>query len=61
MIGENKINVAELMKCVRDLCGGLMACRYTGLNKYELTMNHPRGEGETAGRIQNWTDEGAGA
>lgn len=44
LIGENKINVAELMKCVRDLCGALMACRYTGLNKYELTMNHPKGK-----------------
>lgn len=44
LIGENKINVAELMKRVRDLCGGLMACRYTGLNKYELTMNHPKGK-----------------
>lgn len=44
LVGENKIHVAELMMCVRDLCGGLMACRYTGLNKYELTMHHPKGK-----------------
>lgn len=44
LVGENKTNVAELLRCTRELCGGLLACRYTGINKYELTMSHPKGK-----------------
>lgn len=44
LIGDEKVNTTELMKCTRELCGGLVACRHTGTNKYELTMSHPKGK-----------------
>lgn len=28
--GEETVTTMELMKCIRDLCGGLIACRLTG-------------------------------
>lgn len=44
MEGENEISAMELMRCVRELCGGLVACRFIGRNKYEMSMSHPRGK-----------------
>ncbi|KAF0022217.1 hypothetical protein F2P81_025534 [Scophthalmus maximus] len=34
--GEEAVTSMELMTCVRELCGGLIACRVTGEKKYEL-------------------------
>lgn len=42
--GEESITTTELMKNVRELCGGLLACRTTGDRRYELTMSHQRGK-----------------
>lgn len=42
--GSDKVSTSELMRTVRLLCGGLMACRATGEGKYEMTMNHPEGK-----------------
>ncbi|KAG7459114.1 Gag poly [Solea senegalensis] len=42
--GTEKVTIMELLKCVRELCGGLMACRYTGENKYEVTMTNAIGK-----------------
>lgn len=44
LVGENTITAMELMKCIRELCGGLMACRVLSPNKYEVTMSHPKGK-----------------
>ncbi|XP_056275022.1 uncharacterized protein LOC130196718 [Pseudoliparis swirei] len=42
--GENSFSAMELMRCVRELCGGLVACRFIGAGKYEVTMSHPKGK-----------------
>lgn len=42
--GEDAVTPMELMKCTRELCGGLVACRYIGANRYEITMNHAKGK-----------------
>ena len=42
--GEEAVTTMELMKCIRDLCGGLIACRLTGNRKYEITMTNPTGK-----------------
>ena len=42
--GESVTTVMDLMRCVRELCGGLLGCRYLTENKFEMTMSHPRGK-----------------
>lgn len=42
--GEDEIPVLELLRCIRVLCGGLIACRATGARKYEVTMSHIKGK-----------------
>lgn len=42
--GGSSISAMELMKYVRQLCGGLVACRVVGHNRYEMTMSHPKGK-----------------
>ena len=42
--GESVTTAMELMRCVRELCGGLLACRYIAERKFEMTMSHPRGK-----------------
>ena len=42
--GQHEISAMELMRCVRELCGGLVACRFINKNKYEMSMSHPRGK-----------------
>ncbi|XP_044043691.1 uncharacterized protein LOC122872061 isoform X2 [Siniperca chuatsi] len=42
--GEGKVTTPELKKAVRELCGGLLACRMTGEKKYELTMMNEKGK-----------------
>lgn len=44
MEGDDTIPIMEMMSCIRGLCGGLMACRVLGPNKYEATMSHPKGK-----------------
>ena len=44
MEGHGGTTAMELMRCVRELCGGLLACRFMAENKYEMTMSHPRGK-----------------
>lgn len=44
VMGADNVSALELMKNVRQVCGGLFACRATGVNKYEMTMSHPRGK-----------------
>lgn len=38
------MSTLELMKTVRLLCGGLMACRKLGSNKYEITLSNSEGK-----------------
>ncbi|KAG7496752.1 hypothetical protein JOB18_024398 [Solea senegalensis] len=42
--GTEKVTIMELLKCVQELCSGLMACRYTGENKYEVIMTNAMGK-----------------
>ena len=44
MEGEGEDTAMELMRCVRELCGGLLACRQITDKKYEMTMSHPKGK-----------------
>ncbi|XP_030230328.1 uncharacterized protein LOC115556985 isoform X1 [Gadus morhua] len=44
LIGEDPITVMEFMRVTKEVCGELMACRKTGLKKYELTMGHLSGK-----------------
>lgn len=41
---EGEDTAMELMRCVRELCGGLLACRQITEKKYEMTMSHPKGK-----------------
>ncbi|CAB1436089.1 unnamed protein product [Pleuronectes platessa] len=41
---EGEATMMELMKCVRELCGGLLAFRHIGGKTYEMTMSHPKGK-----------------
>lgn len=38
--GEDKISALELMKSIRLLCGGILACRLITDRKYEVTMSN---------------------
>ena len=44
LIGEDPVTVMEFMRVTREVCGELMACRKTGLKRYELTMGHLSGK-----------------
>jgi hypothetical protein len=44
LIGEDPVTAMEFMKATKEVCGELMACRKTGLKKYELTMRHLSGK-----------------
>ena len=40
----SSIGAMELMRCVRELCGRLVACRFISAEKYEVTVSNPRGK-----------------
>ena len=42
--GAESVSAMELMRAVRGLCGGLIACRSTGPRTYEVTMTHVKGK-----------------
>ena len=42
--GQDEVPVLDLMKAIRALCGGLIACRATGARTYEITMSHAKGK-----------------
>uniref|UniRef100_A0A7N8YRP8 CCHC-type domain-containing protein n=1 Tax=Mastacembelus armatus TaxID=205130 RepID=A0A7N8YRP8_9TELE len=42
--GEEVVTPLELMKSVRELCGGILACRCKNVRSYEITMSHPVGK-----------------
>ena len=42
--GNEEVPVLELMRAIRALCGGLIACRATGTRSYEITMSHVKGK-----------------
>ncbi|KAG7467653.1 hypothetical protein JOB18_019515, partial [Solea senegalensis] len=44
LTGTEKVPIMELLKCVRGLCGGLIACRCIGTDKYEITMTNTVGK-----------------
>ena len=42
--GQGQVSALELMRAVRGLCGGIIACRATGAKTYEVTMSHIKGK-----------------
>ncbi len=38
MEGEDRISMMELLKSVKEECGGVIGCRYKTPKEYELTM-----------------------
>lgn len=42
--GDEPVSALELMRAVRGLCGGLVACRATGARTFEVTMSHTKGK-----------------
>ena len=42
--GTIPVSAMELMRAVRALCGGLVACRATGQRAYEVTLSHIKGK-----------------
>lgn len=44
IVGEDKVSSIELMKTIRMLCGGLLACRLLTERKYEVTMSSTEGK-----------------
>uniref|UniRef100_A0A3B4UNU9 CCHC-type domain-containing protein n=1 Tax=Seriola dumerili TaxID=41447 RepID=A0A3B4UNU9_SERDU len=42
--GQDEVPVLELMRCIRALCGGLIACRASGARSFEITMSHVKGK-----------------
>ncbi|CAJ1079158.1 hypothetical protein JOB18_019515%2C partial [Xyrichtys novacula] len=60
--GQEKVTVTELLRAVRLACGAVVACRYVGERKYEVTMNHGKGkerlmEGLKIGAVNVWARE----
>ncbi|XP_054864317.1 uncharacterized protein LOC129348267 [Amphiprion ocellaris] len=41
--GEEKVTVMELLRCLRELCGGLMTCRQLSATKFKVTMTREAG------------------
>ena len=44
LVGEDRITMMELLRAAKDTCGLVVGCRYIGINKYEITMNHENGK-----------------
>lgn len=38
--GSEPVSAIELMRAVRGLCGGLVACRVNGIKTFEVTVSH---------------------
>ncbi|KAK2877074.1 hypothetical protein Q8A73_023746 [Channa argus] len=44
VVGEEKVKTMELLRAMRDVCGGIVALRETGPNKYEVTVKSEAGK-----------------
>ncbi|KAK2873916.1 hypothetical protein Q8A73_024353, partial [Channa argus] len=44
VVGEEKVKTMELLRAIRDVCGGIVALRETGSNKYEVTVKSEAGK-----------------
>lgn len=42
--GTAPVSTMELLRALRGLCSGLVACRATGQRAYKVTMNHAKGK-----------------
>lgn len=42
--GTAPVSAMEIMRAVRALCGGLVACRATGQRSFEVTLTHVKGK-----------------
>uniref|UniRef100_A0A3B5QSM6 CCHC-type domain-containing protein n=1 Tax=Xiphophorus maculatus TaxID=8083 RepID=A0A3B5QSM6_XIPMA len=42
VVGDEKISVLDLMKNIRFLCGGLLACRVLSAKKFEITLSNEK-------------------
>lgn len=44
ILGEERLKTMEVMRAMRDICGGLIAFREIGINKYEVTVKSEYGK-----------------
>lgn len=44
VMGEERLKTLEVMRAMRDVCGGLIAFRETGVNKFEVTVKNEAGK-----------------
>ncbi|KAK2878157.1 hypothetical protein Q8A73_014591 [Channa argus] len=44
VLGEDRLKTLEVMRAMRDICGGVIAFRETGINKYEVTVKNEAGK-----------------
>lgn len=44
LVGDTPLSALEVMRGVREVAGGLVACRATGGKTFEVTVTHKRGK-----------------
>uniref|UniRef100_A0A674AP51 CCHC-type domain-containing protein n=1 Tax=Salmo trutta TaxID=8032 RepID=A0A674AP51_SALTR len=43
IVCEEKITMMELLRGIKEVCGSVVGCRFKANQKYEITMNHAKG------------------